>query len=150
MSFYTHELRLGTFYAGDAAVDVLMTGVFVWLALTTDRWWLLVMSGIMVLTLLVYVSSLVVPDLGPYAVISARVGLGILSSLALLCGAGERWLAGERAVSDRKAWVRQRSAGQGHDPGAPAGGRPIRPRGRRAGGRSASLAGSAASPRPST
>ncbi|KQY79265.1 MULTISPECIES: hypothetical protein [unclassified Brevundimonas] len=107
VSFYTHELRVGAFYAGDAVVDFLMTGLFVWLALTRDRWWALVMSAIMTLTLLVYVSALVVPDLGAYAVLSARIGLGILASLTLLCGAGERWLVGERAVSDREAWVRR-------------------------------------------
>lgn len=107
VSFYTHELRVGAFYAGDALVDVLMTGVFLWLALTSDRWWALVMSAIMALTLLVYVTALVVPDLGPYAVVSARIGLGIQCSLALLCGAGERWLAGERAVSDGEIWARR-------------------------------------------
>lgn len=52
VSFYTHELRVGAFYAGDAVVDFLMTGLFVWLALTSDRWWALVMSAIMTLTLL--------------------------------------------------------------------------------------------------
>ena len=104
VSFITHELRVGTFYAGDAVVDVLMTAVFVWLAFTSDRWWALIMSAIMALTLLVYVTALVVPELSPYAVVSARIGLGIQCSLALLCGAGERWLAGERAVSDEGVW----------------------------------------------
>jgi type VI protein secretion system component VasK len=120
VSFYTHELRVGAFYAGDAVVDLLMTGVFVWLAFTRDRWWPLIMSAIMALTLLVYVSSLVIPDLGPYAVISARIGLGILCALTLLFGACERWLVGEQAVSDREAWARRRrSPGQGHAPAAP-------------------------------
>lgn len=150
VSFYTHELRIGTFYAGDAVVDVLMTGLFVWLALTRNRWWPLVMSGIMVLTLLVYVSALVAPDLGAYAVISARVGLGILSSLTLLFAAGERWLVGEQAVSDREAWVRRRTAGQGHGPGglarSPSIGRP----GGRVGNLGVSLAGSDGSSRHSS
>ena len=105
VSFYTHDLRVGTFYAGDAVVDLLMTVFFVWLALTKDRWWALVMCGTMVLTLLVYVSALVVPGLGPYAVMSARIGLGILSSLALAAGPIERWLAGEAPVSAGGRWL---------------------------------------------
>lgn len=148
VSFYTHELRIGSFYAGDAFIDLLMTGLFVWLALTSDRWWALVMSAILTLTLLVYVSALVVPDLGAYAVLSARIGLGILASLTLLCGAGERWLVGEQAVSDRETWVRRRTAGQGHGPGTAVRARsPERSEGPAPG---QSPAGSAASPRPST
>ncbi len=149
VSFYTHELRIGAFYAGDAVVDLLMTSLFVWLALTSDRWWTLVMSGIMALTLLVYVSALVAPDIGPYAVLSARVGLGILSSLILLGGAGERWLVGERAVSDREAWTRRRrSAAPGHGPAEPVRTGSSERREGPAPGQSPT--GSASSPRPST
>lgn len=110
VSFYTHELRIGTFYAGDAVVDLLMTGFFVWLALTSDRWWALFLAAIMGLTLLVYAAALVVPGVGQYAVISARVGLGILTSLALLAGAAERWLSGECSVSDLEQWRTRRVA----------------------------------------
>ena len=42
---------------------------------------------------------------------SARIGLGILSMLALLAGPFERWLSGERAVSDVRAWRRASGAG---------------------------------------
>lgn len=108
VSFYTHELRVDGFYVGDAAVDLVLTAFFVWMALTRDRWWPLVMSGIMGLTLLVYVTALLVPDLSAYAVMSARIGLGILSMLTLLAGAGERWLSGEPAVSDLAGWRRRR------------------------------------------
>lgn len=99
VSFITHEWKVGDFYAGDAGVDLLLTGVFVWMAVTRDRWWPLFMSAIMGLTLLVYVASLTVPGVGPYAAISARIGFGILTALTLMAGAGERWLAGEQAVS---------------------------------------------------
>jgi len=68
------------------------------------------MAAILGLTMLVYVASLVVPDVGPYAVMSARIGLGILSMLALLAGPFERWLSGESAISDVRAW-RRASAG---------------------------------------
>lgn len=106
VSFYTHELMIGRFYAGDAVMDLLMTGFFLWLALHSDRWWALIMSGIMFLTLLIYLFALIVPEVGPYAVMSARIGLGILSMLTLLAGSAERWLAGEKAVSDLKRWRR--------------------------------------------
>ena len=108
VSFITHEWKVGDFYAGDAVVDVLLTAVFVWMAVTRDRWWPLVMSAIMGLTLLVYVASLTVPGVGPYAAISARIGFGILTALTLIAGAGERWLAGERAVS-RQAFGARRT-----------------------------------------
>ena len=111
VSFVTHELRVGDFYAGDAVVDFALTVFFVWMAVTRDRWWPLFMSAILGLTMLVYVASLVVPDVGPYAVMSARIGLGILSMLALLAGPFERWLSGERAVSDVRAWRRASGAG---------------------------------------
>ena len=110
VSFYTHEVRIGTFYAGDAVIDLLMTGFFVWLALTSDRWWALFLSAIMGLTLLVYLAALIVPGVGQYAVISARVGLGILTSLTLLASAGERWLSGETAISDQGSWRPRRAA----------------------------------------
>lgn len=110
VSFYTHQLRIDGFYVGDAVVDVGLTAFFVWMALTRDRWWPLVMSAIMALTLLVYVSALVAPGIGPYAVISARIGLGILTMLTLLAGVGERWLAGERPVSTTEIWRPRRAA----------------------------------------
>ncbi|HYC74213.1 hypothetical protein [Brevundimonas sp.] len=108
VSFWTHELMIGPFYAGDAVLDLFLTAFFVWMALTRDRWWPLAMSAIMTLTVLVYVAALVVPGVGPYAVMSARVGLGLLTTLILLAGVGERWLAGERAISDLKNWRRRR------------------------------------------
>ncbi len=104
VSFWTHELRIGQFFAGDAVADVVFTGFVVWMAMTRDRWWPLIMSGIMALTLLVYLAALIVPGIGPYAVMSARVGLGILTMLTLLAGVLERWLAGEPPVSATQRW----------------------------------------------
>jgi len=106
VSFYTHTLRVGDFYAGDAVVDLLLTGFFIWMAVTCERWWPLFMAAIMGLTMVVYIAAIVVPDVGPYAVISARIGLGILSALTLLAGAGERWLAGEAPTSGAAVWRR--------------------------------------------
>lgn len=105
VSWLTHPWRIGTFYAGDAVLDLGTAAFFAWLALRTDRWWPLAMTGIAILTLLVHASGLLIPHLGGYADISARVGLGILGALVLFGGAVERWLAGEKAVSDRRTWT---------------------------------------------
>ncbi len=110
VSMYTHQLRIGPLYVGDAVVDVLLTAFFVWMALTRDRWWPLFISAVMVLTLLVYAAPLLVPEISAYAVVSARVGLGILMALALLAGVGERWLMGEVPVFNRVIWRPRRPA----------------------------------------
>jgi hypothetical protein len=107
VSFLTHALRVGDFYAGDAVIDLLLTAFFIWMAVTRDRWWPLFMAASMGLTMVVYISALVVPEIGPYAVISARIGLGILGALTLLAGTGERWLAGEPATSAAAVWRRR-------------------------------------------
>lgn len=114
VSFITHDWRVGSFYAGDAALDLLLTFFFVWMALTRDRWWPLIMSGVMGLTLVVYVADLTAPGLDAWAVMSARIGLGLLTMLTLLGGVAERWLAGERPVSELSVWRRAaRPAGGG-------------------------------------
>ena len=110
-STFTHGWRVGSFYAGDAALDLAMTVFFIWLALRSDRWWPLLMTGVMALTLLVHVASLMFPHIAGYAEISARIGLGLLSTLILLSGVAERWLAGESAVSMGGRWLRRRAGG---------------------------------------
>jgi hypothetical protein len=107
VSYFLHPLRMGPVMVGDAALDIAMTLFFAWLALTRERWWPLVMTGTMVLTLLVHASMLLFPHLDTYSDLSARIGLGILSSLILLAGVFERWLAGERPVSDLTTWRRR-------------------------------------------
>lgn len=104
ISYVTHPWRIGGFYVGDAVLDLGMAAFFAWLALRTNRWWPLAMTGIMILTLLVHASGVLIPHLSGYADISARIGLGILGALILFGGVVERWLAGEKAVSDRQAW----------------------------------------------
>lgn len=101
-------LRIWNVHLDDAMLDLGVTLVFGWLALNRDRWWPLAMAAIMALTVMVHVAIFAVPALGEYAEMSARIGLGILMALALLAGAGERWLAGDRAISDRQTWRRRR------------------------------------------
>jgi hypothetical protein len=108
VSFALPTTRMWNVHIDDAAQDVGVTLFFGWLALSGDRWWPLAMTAVMVLTLLVHVLIFMVPGLGEYAEMSARIGLGILMALVLMAGAGERWLAGERAVSDTAVWRRRR------------------------------------------
>lgn len=100
VSFLLPSMRMWNVYFDHAVRDVGVMLFFGWLAVSRDRWWPLAMTAVMALTVLVHVSIFLVPGLGAYAEISARIGLGILMALVLLAGAGERWLAGERAVSD--------------------------------------------------
>lgn len=102
VSYLLHPWRIGNVMVGDAALDVAMTLFFGWLAFAQDRWWPLVMTGMMVLTLMVHASMVLMPQLEAYSDLSARVGLALLSSIVLLAGAGERWLAGERTRPDRR------------------------------------------------
>lgn len=106
--FVLHPIRMWNVHVGDALLDVGMMLFFGWLALNRDRWWTLVMTAVMALTVLVHVAALLVPEMDHYSELSARVGLGILAALTLLSGVMERWLAGERAVSDGTVWRRRR------------------------------------------
>ena len=110
VSFLVHPLRLWNVHIGDAALDIGLMLFFGWLAFSRDRWWPLPMTAVMALTVLVHVAMFVIPTLGQYADISARIGLGILMALTLLAGVGERWLAGETAVADAAQWRRRRRA----------------------------------------
>lgn len=108
LSFLFGEpVRVWNVAINDAASDLGLALFFGWLALSRERWWPLFMTAVMVLTLLVHVAMFVVPTMGAYAEVSARIGLGITMALALLAGAAERWLAGERAVSDQRIWARR-------------------------------------------
>lgn len=83
---------------------------FFWLALTSDRWWPGVVASSMVLIGMVVFLERVTQNLSWYASESAQLGLWIIIWLMPLAGVGERWLAGERAVSDTAVWRRRRAA----------------------------------------
>lgn len=109
VSAFLPEVRMWNVFLDDAAVDAGLALFFGWQAMKRDRWWPLVMTALMVLTLLVHIAVFAAPTVGAYADVSARVGLGIAMAGTLLAGTAERWLAGERAVSDRSVWVRRRA-----------------------------------------
>lgn len=99
-------VMIGRLHADHAVEDALLMVLFGWLALKSDRWWPLAMTTTLALTVLVHVAMVLVPDLDHRADIAARLGLGVLTFLSLLLGVFERWLAGERPVSESARWRR--------------------------------------------
>lgn len=97
-------VMIGRLHADHALQDTLLMLVFGWLAFKRDRWWPLATTATMVLVVMVHLSMVLVPGLDHRADLSARLGLGILTTLTLLFGVFERWLAGERPVSQRAIW----------------------------------------------
>lgn len=99
LSYLLQDVTLGKTYAGEAGVDAITTLVFLWMALTRRRWWLLAITAVMILLMVAHAATLVLPDLTQRGDRVARMGLGVLLPLSLLAGVGERWLAGERPGS---------------------------------------------------
>jgi hypothetical protein len=77
------------------ALEGVPTVVFLWLAFTCDRWWLLVASAAMVLINLTGLLGFVHPEVSFYGAASAKLALWTLVHLAMIGGAGERWASGE-------------------------------------------------------
>lgn len=94
----TLRVNIGDVYIDTIVEDALLFLVFGWLALRSERWWPLVATAAMVLTLVVHACT-IWTDISWAAAVSARVGLAILEYVALLAGVAERWMAGETPVS---------------------------------------------------
>jgi len=82
---------------------VLMLVVFILLAVRGVRWWPAVTVGALALIVTVDLLTVMAP-IGRDAVLSARMGLWFLIYATLLAGVMERWLAGERPVSEARRW----------------------------------------------
>lgn len=93
---HAHEIAMGT--------ELLTTLIFLWLAFRGDRWWLMAAAGALVLCSLTGVVGMAHPGVSYYAAASAQIGFWIVVYLSLLAGVGERWLAGEQAVSRLDRW----------------------------------------------
>lgn len=83
-----------------------VTLIVLWLAVKSDRWWPLVAAASLTLCVVVELLERMNRGLSEYAAVSAQLGLWIVVYLALFAGVGERWLAGERPVSERAPWRR--------------------------------------------
>lgn len=110
VSSITFRWRVGDFYWASAAGELTLMLIFGWLAFRSDRWWPFVTTAALALIMLVHGLTLFAPDLSAYAAQSAQVGLWLVIDTALLAGVGERWLAGEAAVSRTAVWRRRRGA----------------------------------------
>jgi hypothetical protein len=86
----------------DAIADLALLAIFLWMSLKGDRWWPFLAAASLFLTGVVHAAMILVPELDTRADLSARLGLTLLTVLALLAGVGERWLAGEQPVAARR------------------------------------------------
>lgn len=93
-------LAYGDLMLFDAIADVALLAFFLWMSLKGDRWWPFLAAAAMFLTNVVHAAMILIPELDTRADLSARLGLTLLTVLALLAGVGERWLAGERPVNN--------------------------------------------------
>jgi len=104
--FRSFRWIVGDVYVDSTIEDSLGLLIFGRLAFRSNRWWPFVATAALSLNVLVHVLTMVT-DISWDAAVSARVGLGLLIYVALLAGAGERWLAGEPAVSVSRIWRRR-------------------------------------------
>lgn len=91
-----------------AVSEFVLALIFAWLAFRCERWWTLAASAALLLCVSMFVLEWTNPGLPRDAAISARLGLWFCIHLSLLIGVAERWMAGERAVSDTVVWRRRR------------------------------------------
>ena len=103
----TDALNLREIAPVAAAQDFLVMLAFAWLALRADRWWPIGVTASLALCVLVRALGMVTPELSRFAMLSAILGFWILLYIVVLGGVAERWLAGERAVSDTRLWARR-------------------------------------------
>ena len=104
ISRFFQTWQVGGLYVGVATSEFLLLLVFCWLALHSTRWWPFIVTAALGLMLLVLVIATRAPDLSRNDIAAAHNGLGWLVNLAVLAGVGERWMAGERAVSKGRLW----------------------------------------------
>jgi len=109
-TFMVQGLWLGELMWAVALVDLIVLVVLVHLALRRDRWWPLVAVAFQSLIMLIYVVTILIPELSPRTGIVASWALNIIVLYCLLAGVLERILAGETPVSASAVWRRRRPA----------------------------------------
>ncbi len=102
----THLFAWVHSFALEAALDVLLLTIFGGLAFRGGRWWPYVVTAALALIVTVHLLA-GLTWIGRYDALSARIGLWILVYATVLVGVGERWLAGDRAVSEDLSWRRR-------------------------------------------
>ena len=89
------DWEIGGFFWAALVLDCARLVIFGWLCFRYDRWWLLVVTAAVGLTVLAHALRLLDPGFSQVALASSAVGLGYVIDLALLLGVWERRLAGE-------------------------------------------------------
>ncbi|MBA4803539.1 MAG: hypothetical protein H2038_02675 [Brevundimonas sp.] len=97
-------LAIDGFMPLEAAVDAVVTVMFIRLSLTGPRWWPFAAAGSMLLAMMLHAYVLLVGGISMSTQISAQIGLSALLYLTLAAGVLERSLAGEAAVSPHARW----------------------------------------------
>lgn len=96
---FAQQLQWERLYVGVFAVDVVVWGVFAWLSLKYDRWWLLVATAAQTLNVTASVVMILTPALTMRENVAAQWAFTLVSLYALLAGVFERHAAGERPVA---------------------------------------------------
>lgn len=99
--------------AAVTASAIVLTGIFLGLAFRSDRWWPLVTTASLMLSVLMFLLEWLNPELSRYAAGSAQIGLWMVVYLTVIAGVAERWLAGEPAAGGRGGRRARRPSGPG-------------------------------------
>lgn len=87
--------RIGRSQTGAALCDTVLFLALLYLALTRDRWWLMVVAATQGLVVMTHLALVLRPDLTSMENLAAVNVFYLLGLLGLLGGVLERWLAGE-------------------------------------------------------
>lgn len=96
------------FHPLDSLMSLATAGLFIWIAMTRDRWWPFLAAGSTLLVLMVQLYDLLAGGIDRRAYISAHIGLMAFLLLTMLAGVLERRIAGERAVFESPQGWRSR------------------------------------------
>ncbi len=91
--------RIGRSQTGGALCDSVLFLALLYLALTRDRWWLLVVTATQGLAVAAHLALILRPDLTSMENLAAVNVFYLLGLLGLLGGVFERWLAGEKPAT---------------------------------------------------
>lgn len=108
VGYLVQRLQIGSLLWAEALVDLAFLAGLAWLALRRERWWPLVASALQIMVILLYATTVLVPEFSVRSGIAAGQVLGVLGLYCLLAGVLERILNGETAVSASAVWAPRR------------------------------------------
>jgi cytochrome bd-type quinol oxidase subunit 2 len=120
VGYLVQHLQVDNLLWAEALVEIACLAGLLWLSLKRDRWWPLVASALQVMSILVYVATMLTPEFSIRSSVVATTTLSLLGLYCLLGGVLERFLAGEVAVSGTAIWIPVRKppvgSNSGHQP----------------------------------